>query len=42
MTMDANELARLNLLSEKNLHDAATQTELVEFNQLLTIWISET
>jgi hypothetical protein len=42
MTMDANELARLNLLSEKTLQDTATQTELDEFNQLLKIWISET
>jgi hypothetical protein len=38
MTMDTNEFNRLNLLSEKALHDTATSTELDEFNQLLSIW----
>jgi hypothetical protein len=38
MTMDTNEFNRLNLLSEKTLHDTATSTELAEFNQLLSIW----
>jgi len=38
MKMDALEFDRLNLLSEKALHDTATSTELAEFNQLLSIW----
>jgi len=38
MTMGTNEFERLNLLSEKALHDTATSTELAEFNQLLSIW----
>jgi len=36
--MDALEFDRLNMLSEKALHDTATSIELAEFNQLLTIW----
>jgi hypothetical protein len=38
MTMNELEFDRLNLLSEKALHDTATSTELIEFNQLLSIW----
>ena len=40
--MDTNEFNRLNLLSEKVLHDTATSTELDEFNQLLSIWNTAT
>lgn len=42
MAMDTNEFNRLNLLSEKVLHDTATSTELDEFNQLLSIWNTAT
>jgi hypothetical protein len=38
MKMDVLDFERLNLLSEKALHDTATSTELTEFNQLLSIW----